>query len=263
MNTTSLSERSAPTNNPLKKCPRCGQEVKVSYFESHYERCSGLKRFTFLVKWLMVIIVVGCVLYFWYSENTNSRQANVPANQNAVKPTPQQSTQANKNGNPVEKKSPQSSLPESSSREETPPVSEEAPPERVKVITELTPEELNIANSICQKALKEHFANSVNAWVKTTYHYLPTSDDEIGDTRGKKLRVPISLVSVSVTTVYDFPNMKRRLKEEVARLEASYGGRKYRIYKTLVHLSSGGGVGGSIGMSSDMVTIIPYSVLIY
>lgn len=72
---------SAPTKSPVKKCPRCGREVKASNFESHYEQCKGLKRFTHRVKLVMgavVIVAVGYVLYLWYSN-----LANAPANQNS------------------------------------------------------------------------------------------------------------------------------------------------------------------------------------
>ncbi len=78
----SRPSKSAPTNDPVKKCPRCGRKVKDSSFESHYEHCRGLKRFTFRVKLVMatvIIVAVGYVLYLWYSN-----QANAPANQNSV-----------------------------------------------------------------------------------------------------------------------------------------------------------------------------------
>jgi YARHG domain-containing protein len=163
----------------------------------------------------------------------------------------------------VKAKPGQPSLPESSQRERpSPAAEEESVLEGVKTITELTAEELDVANGICQKALKDYFGKSVIAWYQTTYHYLPISDEDLVSAEGKKLQVPITLVSASVPTAYDFPEIKRRLKEEVASLEASHGGRRYRIYKSVVNVNPGGG-GGSMGMSYDMVTLIPYSVIIY
>jgi hypothetical protein len=88
----SRPSKSVPTNDPVKKCPRCERKVKVSYFESHYEHCKGLKRFAFRVKLAMAIvaIVLGGLLYLWYSKNTNSDQANVSTNQNSVTLSPKQ-----------------------------------------------------------------------------------------------------------------------------------------------------------------------------
>jgi|GEM_PF-6986491 len=157
----------------------------------------------------------------------------------------------------------QPSLPDLSWKERPSPAAEEDSfLEGDKTITELTAEELSVANGICQKALKDYFGGSVIAWYQTTFHYLPTSDEDMVPAEGTKLQVPITLVSASVPTAYDLPEIKRKLKEGVANLEAARGGRRYRIYKGLVHVNPGGG-GGSIGMSYDMVTIIPYSIIVY
>lgn len=72
--------------NLLKKCPRCERKVRTSHFESHYEHCRGLKRLTFRFKLAMAIaaiIVIG-MLYWRYSKNPNSNQANVTTNENPV-----------------------------------------------------------------------------------------------------------------------------------------------------------------------------------
>jgi hypothetical protein len=132
----------------------------------------------------------------------------------------------------------------------------------IKEITELTSEELEVANGICQKALQEHFGKSVIAWYQTTYHYLPTSDEELFPEGRQELQTPVTLVSASVFTAHDFPETQRTLKETVGSLEAYHDGRRFRIYKSLVVMNPGGG-GGSIGMSYDLITIIPYRVIIF
>jgi len=132
----------------------------------------------------------------------------------------------------------------------------------IKDITELTPEELKVANGICQKALQEHLGRSVIAWYQTTYHYLPTSDEELFTESRQKLRVPVTLVSASVLTTYDFPETQRKLKEIVSNLEAYHEGRHFRVYKSLVVMNPGGG-GGTIGMSYDLITIVPSKVAIF
>jgi hypothetical protein len=132
----------------------------------------------------------------------------------------------------------------------------------IKEITELTSEELEVANGICQKALQEHFGKTAIAWYQTTYHYLPTSDEELFPESRQDLQTPVTLVSVSVFTAHDFPETQRKLKETVGSLEAYHGGRRFRIYKSLVVMNPGGG-GGSIGMSYDLITIIPYRVIIF
>jgi hypothetical protein len=138
----------------------------------------------------------------------------------------------------------------------------EEPTLGIKEITELTSEELEVANGICQKALQEHFGKTAIAWYQTTYHYLPTSDEELFPESRQELQTPVSLVSVSVFTAHDFPDTQRKLKEIVGSLETYHGGRRFRIYKSLVVMNPGGG-GGSIGMSYDLITIIPHRVIIF
>lgn len=138
----------------------------------------------------------------------------------------------------------------------------EEPSLDIKEITELTSEELEVANGICQKALQEHFGKSVIAWYQTTYHYLPTSDEEMFTESRQKLQVPVTLVSASVLTAYDFPETQRKLKEIVGSLEAYHEGRHFRVYNSLVVMNPGGG-GGTIGMSYDLITIVPSKVVIF
>jgi len=136
--------------------------------------------------------------------------------------------------------------------------------EQVKEITELTPEELEVVNSICQKALKDYFGDQIVAWYRTIYNYLPASDeDAIADfSKMKKLMNPIAVVSVTgIGLSYQFDKIKRELKGEVAKLEASYYGKSFRVSKSFVMVEPGGG-GGSIHMSYDKVTIIPCKVTI-
>jgi hypothetical protein len=134
-----------------------------------------------------------------------------------------------------------------------------------KDITELNPEELEIANEICRKAMKDFFGDHAMAWYKTTYHYLPTTDDDIrlDFAKMKKLARPITVFSVTgVAFDFRFEEMKNKLKERVAKLEVSSAGKRYRIVKSLVVLEPGGG-GGSMHMSFDKITLIPYLVEIY
>ena len=132
----------------------------------------------------------------------------------------------------------------------------------IKEITELTSEELEVANGICQKAMQEHFGKSVVAWYQTTYHYLPTSDESLFPESRQKLQVPITLVSASIIMAHDFPDTQRKLKEIVGSLEAYHDGRRFRVYESLVVMNPGAG-GGSIGMSYDLITIVPSKVVIY
>jgi hypothetical protein len=138
----------------------------------------------------------------------------------------------------------------------------EEPSAGIKEITELSSEEIEVANGICQKALQEHFGKSVIAWYQTTYHYLPTSDEELFPESRQELHVPLTLISASVFTAHDFPDTQRKLKEIVGSLEAYHDGRRFRVYKSLVVMNPGGG-GGSIGMSYDLITIIPYRLIIF
>ena len=137
--------------------------------------------------------------------------------------------------------------------------------QKVKEITELTSEELEVASGICQKVLKAYFGDRAIAWYSSTYHYLPTSDDDIvlDFSKMKKLTEPITVISVTgVALSYRFDEIKRELKREVDKLEASYHGKRYHIVRSLVLIEPGGG-GGALGTSYDKVTIIPYTVAIY
>lgn len=135
----------------------------------------------------------------------------------------------------------------------------------IKEISDLSSEELDVANGICQKVLKDYFGDSAIAWYNTTYNYLPTSDEDIVPDLStmKKLITPVKVVSViGVAIAYRFDKVKRELKQRIVQLEASHHGKRYHIVKSLVLVEPGGG-GGTMGMSYDKVTIIPYVVTIY
>lgn len=184
--------------------------------------------------------------------------AAVTASCSGVTPSANQSnssTGANLVSSETTPKPPRSTQTEKPSRLEEPPLG-------IKEITELTSEELEVANGICQKALQEHFGKSVIAWYQTTYHYLPTSDEKLFTEGRQELQVPVTLISASVLTAYDFPETQRKLKEIVGSLEAYHEGRHFRVYKSLVVMNPGGG-GGSIGASYDLITIVPARVVIF
>lgn len=134
---------------------------------------------------------------------------------------------------------------------------------RLKEITELNSDELEAANAICRKALEEYFEGQIIAWYKTSYNYLPTSDKDFfqSPSEMKKLITPITVLSITGMITHDIDKLKRELKEKVSGLGVSFNGKELRIVKSLVLIEPGGG-GGSFGMSSDKVTIIPSIVAI-
>lgn len=134
---------------------------------------------------------------------------------------------------------------------------------RLKDITELTSDEIEAANAICRKTLENYFKSQIIAWYKTTYNYLPTSDKDFvqSPSEMKKLKTPITVLSVSGMITYDIEKIKSELKEKVTNFGVSFDGKELRIVKSLVLIEPGGG-GGSFGMSSDKVTIIPSIVAI-
>lgn len=133
----------------------------------------------------------------------------------------------------------------------------------LKEITKLDSDEMAAANAICQKALEEYFGDQIMAWYKTTYNYLPTSDKDFfqSPSKMKELITPITVLSVTGMITYDIDKIKRELKEKVYSLGVSFNGKELRIVKSLVLIEPGGG-GGSFGMASDKVTIIPSVVAI-
>lgn len=137
---------------------------------------------------------------------------------------------------------------------------------KLKSVIDLTPEELDVANAMCQSVLQDYLGDQIVAWYKTTYHYLPTSDDESAfDVNSMMpLAKPVTIISAMSPgpVLYFHPNLKTALKDELASLEASYDGWSLRIAKSLVLIDSGGG-GGALGGSYDKITIIPYEVAIF
>lgn len=136
--------------------------------------------------------------------------------------------------------------------------------QQTKEVTELSSEELETANSICKKALEDYFGDRIKAWIANTLFYLPASDadeDQVS-TKLKKLRYSITVFSVEGVAIAYRNDVKSDLKKRIAKLGASYKGKKYRILKSLVILEPGGG-GGNINMILDRITVIPYTVFIY
>lgn len=137
--------------------------------------------------------------------------------------------------------------------------------QNAKDITELTSDELELANGLCREAMKRELGKAIIAWYNTTYYRLPTSDESLlpNPSTMRQLSRPVSVSSATgIGWSYRFEEIRAALKRTVAKLEASEGARKCRVTKALVVLEPGGG-GGSLGMEYDKVTIIPYQVVIY
>lgn len=133
-----------------------------------------------------------------------------------------------------------------------------------KDITDLDSNEIKVVKSLCQQVLKMYF-NKTNktiiAWNRTTYNFLPTSDNIGRGDIGTKLDTPISFIGVIAT---DLSYEAKKIQIELKQMVTSYGtkndiGQKFRITKVLVLIDLGG-AGGTMYSSNDVVTIFPLKV---
>lgn len=129
-----------------------------------------------------------------------------------------------------------------------------------KNIMNLNAKDLEIVNDICRKALRDCFGDSINAWYKTTYYRLPTSDYEASSNvrSWTKLDQPVTLISAQTATFFSHEDkIIKDLKEKTYTLQANHRSRKYRIIKCFVLSEIGGGM---TSIPYSKITIVPFKV---
>jgi len=150
--------------------------------------------------------------------------------------------------------------------------------EHLRKIEELTPKELEAANAICRKALKDYFGEgNIYQWARNECDQaIVTADHDVPELAGIKLARSIDIFSVLVPELrilsYSQPKftesgIRRGLSELVTKLEISGEGKHYRVVKGLVLIdpemikpASPGTVGG---LSYDGITLVPYRVAVF